>query len=264
MKKETLICSVTLTLFMLLIQPNATFADAFQSEGEGSIGFSGKYPKATYDPEHPEQLADPGPSPTTDGALRFDFVPQLNFWTNAISDTDQSYYANAQLFKDDTGVRGNFIQLSDYREQKSGWQLQLRQETQFKNTATEKELKGAVISLDKSWANSTTSKDQVPLVSKEVIHLDSIGETYNLANAEIGKGSGSWSIIFGASIDNDQNQKDTLIPRLDEKGNPLLDPDFGNKPIFENTAVSLNVPGKTKKEPGNYQTVITWILSELP
>lgn len=264
MIKKKLMCSFTMAIFLLPALPTTTFAESTSLDGEGTIGFNGKYPKATYDPEHPDQVADPGPSPTTDGALRFDFVPQLNFWTNAISDEDQSYYANAQLFKDNTGVRGNFAQISDYREQKSGWQLQIRQETQFMNTATKQELKGAVISLDKSWANSITSKDQAPLVSKEVIRLDNIGETYNLASAEIGKGTGNWSIIFGASIENDQNQKDTLTPRLDKEGNPLLDPDFSNKPIYENKAVSLNVPGKTTKEPGNYQTVITWILSELP
>lgn len=236
------------------------------SGGSGSVEFiDGEYPTDVFDPENPGTIVDPGESPSTNGALRIDFVPQLNFWANEISEEDQTYNANAQLFHSDTGARGNFVQVSDHRSTKGGWLLQVRQQTQFENEQTKNsKLNGAVISFDRSWANSTWSTQYAPVVSKEIINIHNIGETYNLAQAEPGTGMGTWAIEFGASIENTQGQKDTLIPRLDEKDQPILDPTFGNKPIYQNTAVTLSVPGKTKTDPVHYQTVLTWILSELP
>lgn len=233
--------------------------------GNGSIRLEGEYGKDIHDPENPGTIVDPGESPSTDGLLRIEFVPQLNFWNNQISSEDQTYSANAQLFHSDTGPRGNFIQVSDYRGTGSGWTLQLKQETQFTNENTEnKELTGAMISFDRSWVNSTFDLSKAPTVSKDVIRIENIGHTYNLATAENGKGEGTWSIEFGASIENQNGQTDTLSPRLDAEGNPYLDATFGNRPIYENSAVTLFVPGKTKKDPVQYQTVLTWILSELP
>lgn len=240
-------------------------AEAESWSGNGKVGFEGSYEKEIKDPEHPEQAADPGDSPSTDGDLRIDFVPQFNFWANAKVDEDVTVYGNAQLFHGNTGARGNFVQVSDFRGTGKGWLLQVRQETQFKNDAAEnKELDGAVISLGDSWANSTRSADEAPIVQKDVIRIDNIGQTYNLAEAKSGTGEGSWAIIFGASIENENGMKDTLIPRLDAKGNPVTDPVFDNKAIYQNKALSLSIPGATKKDPVVYSTVITWILSELP
>lgn len=247
------------------MQPINMNAEPLVHSERGLIKFSGEHPKGVVDPEHPDKGVNPGPSPSTDGTLRFDFVPQLNFWNNVISEKDQVYQANAQLFLDGTGARGNFVQLSDYREKGSGWSLQIRQETQLTNKSTQnKELKGAVISFDQSWTNSINSATYAPNVSKEVIHINNIGETYDLAQAKPGTGEGTWSIIFGASIDNGQGKKDTLSPRIDQHGQPFLDSDFNNQPIYQNSAVSLFIPGKTKKDPVHYQAMLTWILSELP
>lgn len=236
------------------------------ANGLGGVQFiEGELPTDVFDPENPGVIVDPGESPSTNGALRIDFVPQLNFWANAISDEDQTYNVNAQLFHSETGARGNFVQVSDHRSTKAGWLLQVRQETQFKNDQTENsELNGAMISFDRSWANSTWDAKYAPVVSKEIIQINNIGETYNLAQAEPGTGMGTWAIEFGASIENKEGHRDTLIPRLDDKEQPILDATFGNKPIYQNTAVTLSVPGKTKTDPVQYQTVLTWILSELP
>ncbi|WP_375270020.1 WxL domain-containing protein [Enterococcus sp. DIV0212c] len=256
---------VAMIMFFSFMQPISVNAEPRSPSESGKIKFNGEYPKGVVDPEHPDKEVNPGPSPTTEGSLRFDFVPQLNFWSNVISEKDQVYYANAQLFLDGTGARGNFVQLSDYREKGSGWSLQVRQETQLTNeSAQNKELKGSVISLDQSWTNSINSASYAPNVSKEVIHINNIGETYDLAQAKPGTGEGTWSIIFGASIDNGQGRKDTLSPRIDQHGQPFLDPGFNNQPIYQNNAVSLSIPGKTKKDPVHYQTMLTWILSELP
>ncbi|EOH94986.1 hypothetical protein UAW_02065 [Enterococcus haemoperoxidus ATCC BAA-382] len=266
LKTNSVILQATVTIMILsFIQPISVNAESLSHSDSGKVKFSGEYPKGIVDPEHPNKGVDPGPSPSTDGALRFDFVPQLNFWNNVISEKDQVYHANAQLFLDGTGARGNFVQLSDYREKGSGWSLQVRQETQLINASTKnKELKGSVISFDQSWTNSINSPSYAPNVSKEVIHINNIGETYDLAQAKPGTGEGTWSIIFGASIDNGQGKKDTLSPRIDQSGQPFLDSDFNNQPIYQNSAVSLFIPGKTKKDPVHYQTMLTWILSELP
>lgn len=239
--------------------------DAEAVTGKGTVDIEANYKQEVVDPENPQNSVDPGDSPKTSGDLRIDFVPQLNFGSNKLSTEDEVYLGNAQLFHDETGARGNFVQVSDYRGTGSGWLLQVRQETQFKNESTKnKELNGAVISFDQSWTNSVRSADQAPIVSKDIVSIDNIGETYNLAEAKKGTGEGTWSIVFGASIQNKNDRKNTLSPRMTPTGEPELDPAFENKPIYKNEALSLTVPGKTKKDAVNYQTVITWILSELP
>ncbi|MBO0471756.1 WxL domain-containing protein [Enterococcus sp. DIV0242_7C1] len=265
MKKEI---NVFLGLAGLLLSVGLTssaYADESSYSGNGNIRFEGKVQTQVMDPENPTQVADPGDSPKTNGNLRFDFVPQLNFYQAKISAKDKVYYSNAQLFKNDIGARGNFLQISDYRENKSGWTLQLKQETQFTNSAAKKhkELNGAVLSFDQSWTNSAVDFSSAPTVSKEVIQISNIGELYNLAEAKQNEGEGTWSIIFGSSTSNEQHAE-TLKPRMNHQNQPILDPNFGNQPMYENQAVTLSVPGKTQKESGNYQTVLTWILSELP
>jgi hypothetical protein len=262
MKKNVLF--VLLFSYLFLIPLNVE-AKATSFSGDATVEFTGKHPKQVVDPEHPGKPADPGESPNTDRQLRIDFVPQIKFGEVEISDTDQTYYGHAQLFKDDTGARGNFIQVSDFRNDSAGWLLQVKQETQFQDISAKKqELKGSVLSFDQSWSNSLNDPATAPTVSKEVIRLLNIGEVYNLAEAKPHMGEGTWSIIFGASVSNDKNRPDTLKPKLDEQNKPIVDPAFNEQPIYENQAVSLFIPGNTTKKPGNYQTVLTWILSELP
>lgn len=260
--------SLALSLSILTLagfgQANVAHAEATQT-GTGAVEFQGEYNPGLRDPENPGTIVDPGPSPSTTGDLRLDFVPQFNFWAHSTTATADVYYGNAQLFRDDTSARGNYVQVSDYRGTGKGWLLQVRQETQFRNeSAQNKELKGAVISLDQSWASSTRDSKEAPLVSKDVIKIDNIGQTYNLAEAKAGTGQGTWLITFGASTNNKQGLKETLSPRVDSEGNPFVDPDFDNKTVYENSALNLTIPTATKKDPVSYQTVISWILSELP
>lgn len=267
MRKYTFICfaSTILLASSVVLTDMVARAEANDFSGSGHVQFEGKHPKQINDPERPGKAVDPSESPSTEQNLRFDFVPNLNFGEAIISKEDQTFYGNAQLFKDDTGPRGNFIQVSDFRDKSTGWLLQLKQETQLRDTKDPaKELKGAVLSFDHSWTNSLNDPKTSPTVSKEVIRILNVGELYNLAEAKPNNGEGTWSISFGASIDNDKQQQDTLQPRLNPEGNVLTDPQFNDQPIYENKAVSLFIPGKANAEPGNYQTVLTWILSELP
>ncbi|MEI5990141.1 WxL domain-containing protein [Enterococcus crotali] len=270
MKKNIFVTAFValIALLYLTVGNQKVFAEADKG-GPGHISFTGDSdggdkggPK---DPENPGTSVDPGPSPSTTGDLRIDFVPQLNFSANRISDKAMSLPVNAQLFHDDTTARGNFVQITDERSEALGWTLQLRQEMQFQNMDTaNNELKGAFLSFDKSWANSVSNLDKAPVVSKEIIEVNNIGETHTLAKAKSGNGLGTWSISFGASENNPLQLENTLTPRVDEKGEPVLNADFGNQQVYQNNAITLNIPTATKIDAVEYTTVITWILSELP
>jgi len=241
------------------------WADSDSVSNGGHVTFEGELITGPVDPENPGTPVDPGESPSTTGDLRIDFVPQLNFHANKITNKDVTYPVNAQLFHDGTAPRGNFIQITDLRSEATGWTLQLRQETQFQNTGTvNSQLDGAVLSLDDAWVNSTREASLAPTVSKEVIHLDNIGATYNLAEASAGKGAGTWLISFGASSTNPKGLDSTLTPKVDAKGNAVLDSTFENQQIQENSAITLSIPGATKIDPVTYTTVLTWVLAELP
>ncbi|MBM7687461.1 WxL domain-containing protein [Enterococcus ureilyticus] len=249
-----------------LLSGTAVYAEGLSPGME--VGFSGREDEGDgiKDPENPDLTVEPGESNTASKErLRIDFAPKLSFSTGEVTDNDSDYIVKAQLFKDEQiSARGNFIQVSDYRTNPTGWLLQLRQEKQF--THTEKAgstLDGAVLSFDKSWTNSKKSAEYSPHVSKEIIRLTNVGETYNIAEADLGNGGGTWSIVFGAS-DQNKNEKDpTLVPMVDDNGKPVMDPSLG-KQLYTNSAVKLSIPGATKKEPGTYTTVLTWIISELP
>ena len=176
-KKLLTLGCFSLASFGLLAGTQSVQATSSVSGG-GQIQFEGNYEQTVRDPEFPENEASPGDSPSTTGDLRIDFVPQLNFWANQRTSEDAVYYGNAQLFHGNTGARGSFVQVSDYRGTSKGWILQVRQETQLRNDATEnKELDGAVISLGESWANSTRPSEEAPIVQKDVIRIDNIGQT---------------------------------------------------------------------------------------
>lgn len=250
---------------LMFSQVNPVLAEEHSTVGDGHVQFEGEGSQGIRDPENPGTVVDPGGTPSTSGALRIDFVPKFNFSMNKISNKDTSYPINAQLFHDGTAARGNYIQVTDVRGNSQGWTLQLRQETQFQNPDTpNRQLDGAYLSLDHSWVNSTQPDNLAPSVSKEVIHLDNIGATYNLAEATKGTGDGTWLISFGASSTNPKGIQSTLKPRVDEKNNPVLDSSFENQQVQENSGITLSIPGATKKDPVTYQTVLTWILAELP
>lgn len=232
----------------------------------GTLTVEGSSISKPVDPENPENVVDPGPSPSTDGALRVDFVSSLDFGHVQLSGTSLIYHARAQQFLSETGPRGSYIQVTDQRAQSTGWTLQVKQTTQFRNTVIqnvdEQELAGAVLSLDKGWANSSGTSGS-PTVTRETIALNSIGTAYELGTASAGNGRGVWTIAFGASETNNNNMESTLTPVLDGAGNAVID-EFSGKPAYSNSAISLTIPKQTKIHPVQYGTELTWILGELP
>ncbi|MEI5990120.1 WxL domain-containing protein [Enterococcus crotali] len=269
--KKKLRMNVVLSMLLLnsslgVLSGNTVYAEEVSPGME--VGFSGREDEGDgiKDPENPDVTVNPKEkSAVSKERLRIDFAPQLSFSSGEVTDKDSEYTVKAQMLEDEKiAARGNFIQVSDYRSNPTGWLLQLRQEKQFTNTAkAEITLEGAVLSFDNSWTNSKKSAEYSPHVSKEIIRLTNVGETYNIAEAAIGEGGGTWSIVFGAS-DQNKNEKDpTLVPMVDDNGKPVMDSSLG-KQIYTNNAVKLSIPGATKKEPGTYTTVLTWIISELP
>lgn len=252
-------------VFVSVFSQNA-FAQNDSVEQKGKIQFDASLiPPQVVDPEFPDKDVDTGGNFTPQGEyLRLDFAPKFSFGRNKLSDEDQFYPVNAQLFLGDQNVRANFVQVSDSRATGAGWKLQVRQETTFGGSQEKAGLVGAYLSLKKIWANSTMDRKYAPALTNEVVRIDKIGTTYNLAHAEKGTGYGTWSIEFGASEENQNDMESTLKPAFDEQGNPLLDPNFEDKQIYKNDAVTLFVPGSINKEQAKYQTVITWVLSELP
>lgn len=268
MKKIHWIPALFLVTFGLFSTTSSATAYAEAATGDMGITFDGLVDPnfGIRDPEAPKnELTTNEEYGKTTGPLRIDFVPNLNFNSNKIAEGDIAYSADALLFKDVIAPRGYFIQVSDYREARTGWSLQVRQETQFTNQSKkDSQLNGAVLSFDQSWVNTVNGAGQYPAVSKEVVRLNNIGETYTLAQAEKGTGGGTWSITFGASQDNKLGVSPTLKPRLDSSSKPVVDPINDNQAVYMNDAVRLSIPAKTKKEPGTYTTVLTWIISELP
>lgn len=232
----------------------------------GSVSIKGSVVTNPVDPENPENVVDPGESPSTEGSLRIDYVSSLDFGESKISKNGRDYHALAQQFFGETGPRGSYIQITDQQAESSGWSLQVKQNYQFTNPiiqeTNEQDLKGAVLSLDKGWANSSGTSE-APTVMRETIALNSIGSAYEVATARAGSGKGVWTIAFGASDTNSSNQPVTLTPVVDQAGKPVIDSIY-TKPVYSNSAITLSIPEATKIHPVEYQTEITWILAKLP
>lgn len=253
-----LLCCFSATT-MLAAEPTSSLTN------KGTITYQfADWPTPPTDPEIPGKEVEPeGEIIKTDGPLRLDFVPLLNFGRQVLSREDRLYTVNAQSFKDGTSPRANYVQVTDNRGTLEGWQLSVRQETQFlANSDGKSELSGAVLSFDKQWANSTMSLDIRPEIVKDAITINEIGASYPIAVAKKGNGAGTWTISFGASAD-EPRQPNTLIPLLDKTGKPVINPITGEQAIYKNQAISLFVPGKTEKVTGKYRTVLTWVISEL-
>ncbi|MGM0143874.1 hypothetical protein IGJ94_000403 [Enterococcus sp. AZ153] len=105
-------------------------------------------PETEINPENKPQL------PEDQGRLSIDFVSQLQFGTQGISVTDQTYYAQPQRLLNEDGTvneteeRPNYVQISDRRPEndRNGWQLAVTQNNPFTST-NNRELNGARLRL---------------------------------------------------------------------------------------------------------------------
>ncbi|MGX7136394.1 WxL domain-containing protein [Enterococcus silesiacus] len=257
----TVVCLISVSF-----KQEVSFATADTLDGSGSVTVTGSDHTKPIDPENPGTTVDPGESPNTTGPLRIDYVSALNFNKAIIKKNERTYEALAQQFFDETEPRGSYIQITDQRGSSTGWTLQVKQNTQFHNPVIQKQeeqtLVGAYLSLDKGWANSS-GDSQAPTVTRETIGLNAINTAYEVATASPGTGRGVWTIAFGASEANSNQQSATLKPLKDSDGKAVIDEVY-KKPAYTNSAVSLTIPESTKIYPVQYETEITWILAKLP
>lgn len=257
------------TMFFIGMVFSSLFFCPFTSygiEGGASLTLTNQDPGyGVLDPEDHTKPADPGDIAATTGPLRIDYAPSFTFVDAKLSKNTMRSKAEAQLLHNGAGPRANFIQVSDYRNVGTGWSLLVRQENQFRDEANgNASLKGASLSFDKAWSYSSLDQSYAPTVSKETIVMNNIGDTYPLAKAEAGKGMGTWSISFGASKTNPLEQENTLTPLLDSNNQSVKDSTFENQDKYQNDAIQLTIPASSAINAGNYSTVLTWIIAELP
>lgn len=255
------ILSLMLLATFIFLFTTAVIADSISNHGTVNVEDSGI--TVPIDPEDPNKPVDPNkPTKPPKGSLRIDFVSDLDFGRVKIDDKNRQFNAKAQLFKDDTEARGQYIQITDVRSESTGWTLMMEQNNQFVSDDGD-ELTGSLLSYDNAWANASHMTDEIkPDVTRETLSLIP-GESVIVAQAERKKGWGVWTIEFGASVGNKYSQKETLYPLEDSNGDPIINSLF-NKPEFGNRAVSLSIPGTTKILPKQYKTEIIWTIAKLP
>lgn len=263
-RQKMAICMITLSFFMWT---DVVRSQELKSNGTVSVEKSQK--TTILDPENPENKLTPENVHSTNGALRIDFASDWSFGKVELDqkEDDAVYHLHAQRFLNSDAVRGSFIQITDQREMASSWTLQVKQNTQLRNPVIqnqeEQTLHGAILSLDKIWVNSIGDRT-LPTVTRDTIAFQNFNQAYNIARLENEKSqNGTWFIVFGASPTNKVNQENTLKPKFDEQGKPLVD-DRNGKPIYTNEAISIRIPLKTPIYPVTYETSLTWILGDLP
>ncbi|MHC5372218.1 WxL domain-containing protein [Enterococcus sp. LJL120] len=233
----------------------------------GSVTVVGTETSDLIDPENPTEIVDPGDGYSTTGPLRIDFISDLGFGLERIGTTDRIYNSLAQLFHSDTEPRGYYVQISDYREDVSGWQLQVSQEGQFSNNVIqntqEQELLGATLSFTNGWANTNGSEDPANIViTNEAIAISEMNANYTVAVAGEGSGKGVWTIAFGGSANagyQNNNSTGTLAPLVTADDEAVMDTTF-NKQAYSNSAIQLSVPNNTVIYPVQYTTTLRWTL----
>lgn len=203
-------------------------------------------PTDPTDPVDPIDPTDPeGPNPGTPGPLSIDFSSSFDFGVNQISSVDALYYANPQRYQVAGKETPNYVQISDNRGLSTGWQLHVKQDTQFKNDdAKYNELKGAVITIKDSEAVSNTVEVEAPTISKNITLQP--GEAVLVMAAAKGAGDGTWISRFGKLEQVAEKQTDGSVQQ-----------------VTKNTSVQLAVPGSTPKSAVEYRSRLTWVLAEV-
>lgn len=261
MKSRLFLLSLALTP-LIVGSTVVNAADAKVAPGRANVKVESSDTTNVVDPEDPDVTTDPTTEVSTKGNLRFDHLPSIDFGEVKIAKSNRTFNALAETIKQ--GSRASFIQITDYREKSTGWVVQVKQDYQFK-TVDNDELKGAVLSVDKGWANSTSSSP-APTVTRNTLSLTNIGQVYEVARAAPGQGRGIWSISFGSSGDNDDGQSSTLSDTALKKKTAGEAKSTIEKKTnqLKNSAVTLNIPDGTPIVPKEYQTKFTWIISSTP
>jgi hypothetical protein len=259
MVSKKLICLfIAVGMFSAVNTDTALAADIKGSyDSKANVGFTpGSDPTLPIDPEYPDpekpvRPIGPGkedPAPGTVGPLSIDFASSFDFGVNEIVNTDATYFARAQHFKDSTVIKPNYVQVTDTRGLHSGWSLRVKQMGQFKSTEPTRYnvLDGAQITMSLPKVSGTMMDVGTPLV-KDTIALNPLGTEEVVMYAAENVGSGTWITYWG---------KVEEVEEITQNGEKHL--------VYVNKAITLDVPGRTPKDSVEYQTEFVWILSNVP
>lgn len=261
MKKITV--GATTAALLLALASGAVVTTDVQAADGGTYDSNGKVkfeankstaPVKPIDPTNPTKPpvtpidpTDPlGPKPGTPGPLSIDYASSLDFGVNEISNEDRTYYAKPQAYGGDTADSANYVQVTDRRGTNAGWTLTVKQNGQFSNATTQnKELTGTTISLAQGTISTPTTNAKNP--GTFAVKLDPTGTTAStVVSAKNTEGSGTFASSFGA---------------LEEVTSIAADKEVKE---IKNTGIKLEVPGNTPKDAVEYDTKLTWTLTDSP
>lgn len=205
------------------------------------------------DPENPVDPTDPTnpggePEPGTPGPLSIDYASTLDFGVNKISNKDEVYYARAQHYGEGHADTPDYVQVSDNRGTNGGWTLNVKETGQLTATTNtlNKVLTGAQIVLKEPEVKSNAVGVVEPTPAQEIT-LSPDGAESRVMAATTGSGAGTWVDYWG-HVESEQE--------TNESGQEQ------NEDVTK--SVALSVPGSTPKDAVEYETTLTWVLTDVP
>lgn len=215
---------------------------------EGGGGEEPEEPGTTnpIDPEDPNIIPPDGGNDGDGGGdmtgpLTISHISGINFGLRKISGSTQVYQASYNSYETtagDTVYVPTYIEVIDNRGQNDGWNLAVVN-TPFMDSVTGDVLTGAVITLgaDSQIFTQNDNGNETKVTAKGNLILDGTNAAQRVVSAEADKGMGRNTITFGAQ-------------------------EYGSA-TGTNTGVTLEVPGKTKKnENSKYVSELTWTLTQ--
>lgn len=257
MSKFTLKSTAVLAGVLILTPALATVASAATYNSNADVSFEANssitQPVDPTTPGNAKPDLTPTPTPGTGGPLAIDFASSLQFGTNKISTSAQTYYAHAQQYASGD-QRPDFVQVTDKRGTLAGWTLSVKTANQFHlsnvdpATTTEDKAKpgdyinGAAI----NFTSGQVQGDQgtAPGTVKASLSLGNADQT--IVTAAANQGAGTWIYRLGAS-ENDYDTTAKTAAATATKG-----------------PITLTIPEASVVKAGNYTTNLVWTLSDTP
>lgn len=279
MKKRTL-CSIALLAILgaNVALPAAAHAEAKSLTGRGAVEFTeDNTTNPPVDPEQPEIpiVVDPNPGdPDPEkpiitnpdgGPLSIDALSDLHFMTQVATLEDQTYFAKqvpvTQQGTGVTGVRGNYVQVTDKRiENRTPWKLQAAMTKQFTAATSTNTLNNATITYTNPIINAASGYAGVAPVlgsaASNVVLNQSGAAVDVMGTKNASEGVGTWIVEFGNTAGYTSNVAASKPTAADSTGTP----NATNGNLIENGSVSLFVPGGAVKSKDKYVANITWTI----